>query len=262
MSGENKNIENIDENVVAVQDVITKRFNWGAFFLTWIWGLGNKVWITLIIIPIWLLFTVISTFAASNGIVTDVGYSVLMIVLNLALLGVQIWFGINGNKWAWKKKKYKSIESFHKIQRIWACVALVFMVIDIVYVLMTTFPKLMNNSNDAVRTQTMIKKHVVTVSQAVGLLETTETKCGLTSEKLSACFAGKLNINLEYDRKLVLADGAVYEFHGDGKCKEENACYVAIDVNNNGKFVKLPLYVKSNGFLEVREADVDKFFVR
>ena len=260
MSDEQVNIEQ-KENEIPEQDVIGKRFNWGAFALTWIWGLGNKVWITLIIIPLWLLFGFGAGLADAMGILTSTYKSILMIVLNLILLGLQIWFGINGNKWAWKKKKYKSVESFHKVQRIWACVALTFILIDIVYTAMTTFPALMNNTNH-VRTQTRIKNHVVTMDQAVRLLEATETKCGLTSEKLSACLAGKLNINLEYGKKLVLVDGAVYEFHGDGKCKEENACYVTIDVNDNGKTVKLPLYVKSNGFLEVREADVDKFFVR
>lgn len=30
----------LDENGKLLPEL--KRFNWGAFFLTWIWGIGNK----------------------------------------------------------------------------------------------------------------------------------------------------------------------------------------------------------------------------
>ena len=35
-----------------VLDIVAKRFNWGACLLSWIWGLGNRSYITLIIFPI------------------------------------------------------------------------------------------------------------------------------------------------------------------------------------------------------------------
>ena len=265
MSEENKNVENINEidveqDVIAEQDVIGKRFNWGAFFLTWIWGLGNKVWITLFIIPLWFFFAILDTLLVATGVMTELAHSMLMVVLNFILLSIQIWFGINGNKWAWEKKKYKSVEHFHKVQRIWAIVATMLVIINIALVCMMTFPALMGNTND-VRTRTMIKRHVVTVDQATKMMEVVEEKCGLTSEKMAECFAGRLNINVLYGKRINTADGTVYEFHGDGSCKTEGACYVLIDVNDNGKSVKLPLYVKSNGFLEVKQYDVDKFFV-
>ena len=34
---------------------IKNKFNWGAFLLNWIWGIGNKTYITLIIVPISLI---------------------------------------------------------------------------------------------------------------------------------------------------------------------------------------------------------------
>lgn len=64
-------------------------WNWGAFFLTWIWGIGNKVWIALLsLLPIVNIF--------------------MLIVL-----------GIKGNEWAWKAGNYSDVAHFHKVQRIW-----------------------------------------------------------------------------------------------------------------------------------------------
>ena len=265
MSEENNNIENINEpveeqDIILEQDVIGKRFNWGAFFLTWIWGLGNKVWITLLIIPVWFLFAIFSTLIEATGLLVGFAHSMMMVVLNLALLAIQILFGVNGNRWAWKKKKYKSVEHFHKIQRIWAVVATILVIINIALVCMMTFPALMSNTND-VRTKTMVKKHVVTIDQSTKMMEAVNEKCGLTSEKIAECFAERLNINALYGKRINTADGAVYEFYGDGFCKTEGACYVLIDVNDDGKSVKLPLYAKSNGYLEVKQYDVDKYFV-
>ena len=67
-------------------------WNWGAFFLSWIWGIGNNVWIALIMfIPIpFLAF-------------------IMAIVL-----------GVKGNQWAWQKKRWESIEHFQNTQQTWA----------------------------------------------------------------------------------------------------------------------------------------------
>ncbi|HEX7364391.1 MAG TPA: hypothetical protein VF366_04395 [Dehalococcoidia bacterium] len=67
-----------------------KEWNWGAFFLTWIWGIGNKVWIS---------FIAIAPFPIG--------------------LAMGIVLGIKGNEWAWQCKKWDSIEHFRHRQRIW-----------------------------------------------------------------------------------------------------------------------------------------------
>ena len=44
------------------------RWNWGAFFLNWIWGIGNSTWIALIaLIPAVPLLTVAALPAAADG---------------------------------------------------------------------------------------------------------------------------------------------------------------------------------------------------
>ena len=84
-------------NQVELPEEIAKKFNWGAFLLTWIWGLGNKAYITLTIFLV----------------------SLIPFVNIIATLGMSIWFGIRGNEWAWQNKKFNSIEDFEKYQKKW-----------------------------------------------------------------------------------------------------------------------------------------------
>jgi len=68
-----------------------KEWNWGAFLLTWVWGIDNKVW--------WSLLSLIPF--------PPVGIAAMVIL------------GIRGNEWAWQCKKWDSIEQFRHRQRIW-----------------------------------------------------------------------------------------------------------------------------------------------
>ncbi len=67
-----------------------KKWNWGAFFLNWIWGIGNNTYIALL------------------GLIPVVGF-VMMVVL-----------GLRGSEWAWQNKRWESIEHFQRVQRKWA----------------------------------------------------------------------------------------------------------------------------------------------
>ena len=65
-------------------------WNWGAFWLTWIWGIGNRSYIALLsFIP----------------------------VLNLIM---PFYLGLNGNKLAWSNKYWYSVEDFKHTQKKWA----------------------------------------------------------------------------------------------------------------------------------------------
>lgn len=96
-----------------VLDIVAKKFNWGAFLLSWIWGLGNRTYITLLIF-----------LGAILSIVPILGFPVQ--------LGLCIWFGIKGNTWAWQNKKWESIEQFHDVQKKWAIAGIVLAVIGII----------------------------------------------------------------------------------------------------------------------------------
>jgi Cytochrome oxidase complex assembly protein 1 len=66
------------------------RWNWGAFLLTWIWGIGNSTFIAL------LMF--------------------------VPFVNLVIWFvlGAKGSAWAWQNKHWESVEQFKRTQRKWA----------------------------------------------------------------------------------------------------------------------------------------------
>jgi hypothetical protein len=79
------------------------RWNWGAFFLNWIWGIGNGTPIALLtLVPI-------------------VGF-VMPFVL-----------GVKGSGWAWRNKRWDSLEHFARVQRRWAIAGLIIWVAAIAF---------------------------------------------------------------------------------------------------------------------------------
>jgi hypothetical protein len=66
------------------------RWNWGAFFLNWIWGIGNNTFIAL------LMFVPI---------------------VNMVMPFV---LGVKGSAWAWHNKRWESVDHFRRVQRLWA----------------------------------------------------------------------------------------------------------------------------------------------
>ena len=67
-----------------------KGWSWGAFLLNWIWAIGNKTWIGLI------------------ALIPYVGF-IMAIVL-----------GFKGREWAWKSKRWDSVEHFQRVQKKWS----------------------------------------------------------------------------------------------------------------------------------------------
>ncbi len=66
------------------------RWNWGAFLLNWIWGIGNNTFIAL------LMFVPFVNFA------------------------MPFVLGAKGSVWAWRNKRWESVEEFKTVQRKWA----------------------------------------------------------------------------------------------------------------------------------------------
>jgi hypothetical protein len=80
-------------------------FNWGAFLLTFIWGIKHRVWITLLAIPL-ICFQ-------------------MPLALNWILFGVlQIYCGINGNRWAYQRDWWMKPKDFRLNQAKWGAFGL------------------------------------------------------------------------------------------------------------------------------------------
>lgn len=71
------------------------RWNWGAFLLNWIWGIGNSVFIAL------LMFVPL---------------------VNIVMIFV---LGARGSRWAWRKRAWRDAEHFRSTQRKWAIAGVV-----------------------------------------------------------------------------------------------------------------------------------------
>lgn len=69
-------------------------WNWGAFLLNWIWGICNGTFLALLVF------------------VPFVGF-IMPFVL-----------GAKGSEWAWRNKRWDSVEHFKRVQRNWAIAAL------------------------------------------------------------------------------------------------------------------------------------------
>ncbi len=65
-----------------------KGWNWGAFWLNWIWGIGNSVWIAFVVLVLGLIW--------------------------------QIYLGVKGNELAWQNRKFESVQQFKDTQAAWS----------------------------------------------------------------------------------------------------------------------------------------------
>lgn len=81
-------------------------WNWGAFFLTLFWSISHNVLIGLIPTGIWLITLLIN----------DPYFNGFSIFLQFILY---IMMGLKGNEWAWKYRKWDSIQQFRDTQRVW-----------------------------------------------------------------------------------------------------------------------------------------------
>ena len=83
--------ENRSEQDGAIAPDGVRGWNWGSFTFTWIWGISNKVWLSL------LVFAPIPLFAFVWAIV----------------------LGVKGNEWAWRTQRWDSIDQFKNTQAKW-----------------------------------------------------------------------------------------------------------------------------------------------
>ena len=70
-----------------------KCWNWGAFFLTFIWAIGNRTWVGLLTLFTWPIMAVV--------------------------------LGFKGNEWAWRNKNWKDVGHFKSVQKKWSIVGFI-----------------------------------------------------------------------------------------------------------------------------------------
>jgi len=93
---------------LAVVPQELKGWNFGPFALTWIWGVCNNVWISLLIFIPFPLFTLVWAIVLAS----------------------------KGNEWAWQYKRWDSIDHFNRTQGKWNTAGIVVFVISIVIIVL------------------------------------------------------------------------------------------------------------------------------
>ncbi len=101
----NKNMSAYANSISLSKEL--KKFNWGAFCFTWIWGIKNNV-------PVAML-----------------GIVFLLAVLAKPIIGIMLsilfsyWLGKKGNELAWASGKYTNIKKFQVTQQKWSALGLI-----------------------------------------------------------------------------------------------------------------------------------------
>lgn len=108
---EQKYISGMGKASVVPEEI--KGWNWGAFLLNWIWGIGNSTFIAL------LMFVPLVNV-------------VMMFVL-----------GAKGNEWAWQNRTWRDVAHFKSVQKKWrnAGLTLVFVVFPLMFVAVMSMMK-------------------------------------------------------------------------------------------------------------------------
>lgn len=119
-----------------------KKWNWGAFWLTGLWGLFNRTYIALLI---------------------------LVPIINIA---VPFYLGAKGNELAWRNKSWSSVEEFKAEAKLWNIIGWVF---GIILILITTYGMLKDYKYDKLNDS--ITKQVIEI-----VLESEEVRAYISED--------------------------------------------------------------------------------
>lgn len=86
-----------------------EKWNWGAFFCSWLWGAFNGIY--------WPLFIIL---------IAGIPY-----VGQVCSLCLCVYLGLNGSKMAWRTGKYHSFERFKNAQKHWAVGGIIWFALNI-----------------------------------------------------------------------------------------------------------------------------------
>jgi hypothetical protein len=122
---------------MAVVPPEVDRWNWGAFLLNWIWGIGNNTLIALLVFVPFFGF-------------------VMPFVL-----------GVKGSAWAWRNKRWDSVEHFRAVQRKWAkWGAILYLVLAALFAASIYFTfNALKNSNVYMQAVSTLQAHPEAMSQ-------------------------------------------------------------------------------------------------
>jgi len=87
-------------------------WNWGGFFLSWMWCLSHE--------------------RISTGVVILVA-SIIPGLGTLVRWGFKIYLGVKGNELAWSSRRFRDLSEFHDIQRAWTVWGIVTFTVSMIF---------------------------------------------------------------------------------------------------------------------------------
>ncbi len=97
-------------------------WHWGAFIFTWIWGIFNKTYISVML---FLIFAVVlSVFQLLlqrySFLHTPIWYCIGGLILFGYFAAIHVYHGIYGRRWAWQNKVWRDLPTFRRTQKYWS----------------------------------------------------------------------------------------------------------------------------------------------
>ena len=103
------------------------KWNWGAFFFGWIWGIFNKVYLSI--------FQLVASIL-SFGLVM-IGLGIIAPFFSLTNLGIAIWLGVKGSRMAWDNGAYRNLEHFRNVRHNWNVAVLIVFCVSVFFVIIS-----------------------------------------------------------------------------------------------------------------------------
>lgn len=108
-NGVNENYGQANTYTQADIDKALEKWNWGAFFCSWLWAVVHKIY--------WPLILLLLNFIPYIGQVSS--------------LCICVYLGLKGSRLAWNSAKYDDFESYKRAQRNWAIGGIIWFIVSI-----------------------------------------------------------------------------------------------------------------------------------
>jgi hypothetical protein len=118
------------DNLQTPETPNLKSWNWGAFFLTWIWGIPNGVYLGFSVFVAFVMFGIVEAVLANFFPSLAAGHllGLMFGFASLYQLFMMVMHGLRGTSWSWERAKWRSAASFKRAQCLWAIGGLLFWV--------------------------------------------------------------------------------------------------------------------------------------
>ncbi len=96
------NIYKVYANSQGNSEAVKIGWSWTAFFFTWIWALGKKIWgLTMLTTGILIMTLIVAfiTVAIVPEFASKLSFEFLLIYTGYFVLGFSVLMGLNGNQW-------------------------------------------------------------------------------------------------------------------------------------------------------------------